>query len=312
MDAIVRTERLRQEYFDLLAVDDVDLAIEPGEIYGLVGPNGAGKTTLLRMMATTLEPTRGRVLFKGVDVSKDPLPMRRHMGFMPDFFQLYNDLTVIQTLEYFARAHKIKDMIVRIHEVLEIIGLEEKATTSVKGLSRGMTQRLGLGRAILHKPDLLLLDEPASGLDPLARRILFKALEAIHREGATIIISSHILGELSGLCTSVGIMHEGRFIETGKTAEVVKRIMPTRRIRLVVLDDVARAADMVAKLDHVSAVRVEDHRVDFSYEGDDAGLAEINRLLVQAECTVARLEEKETNLHEVYFAIADREGARAE
>ncbi|MFP4355062.1 MAG: ABC transporter ATP-binding protein [Phycisphaerae bacterium] len=312
MDAIVRTERLRQEYFDLLAVDDVDLAIEPGEIYGLVGPNGAGKTTLLRMMATTLEPTRGRVLFKGVDVSKDPLPMRRHMGFMPDFFQLYNDLTVIQTLEYFARAHKTKDMIVRIHEVLEIIGLEEKATTSVKGLSRGMTQRLGLGRAILHKPDLLLLDEPASGLDPLARRILFEALEAIHREGATIIISSHILGELSGLCTSVGIMHEGRFIETGKTAEVVKRIMPTRRIRLVVLDDVARAADMVAKLDHVSAVRVEDHRVDFSYEGDDAGLAEINRLLVQAECTVARLEEKETNLHEVYFAIADREGARAE
>ncbi len=312
MDAIVQLQQLRKEYYELVAVDDVDLAIDSGEIYGLVGPNGAGKTTLLRMVATTLDPTAGRVLFDGVDISKNPLPMRQHMGFMPDFFQLYNDLKVGETLSYFARAHGLPKRRARVDEVLEIIGLASKKHTFVKGLSRGMTQRLGLGRAILHKPRLLLLDEPASGLDPLARRVLFEALRRIHAEGATIVISSHILGELSGLCTAVGIMHEGRFLETGRTDEVVRRIMPTRRISVVVLDQVDAAAGAIEQFDSTANVHIEDGRVVFDYEGTDDGLAELNRLLIERGLAVARIEERETNLHEVYFTIADREGARAE
>ena len=311
MSAFLQVQALRKEYFELVAVDDVDLEIAAGEIYGMIGPNGAGKTTMLRMMATTLEPTSGRVLLEGRDVERHALWMRRAMGFMPDFFQLYGDLKVREVLEYFARAHDIPPprRRARVEEVLEIVQLAHKAETYVKGLSRGMTQRLGLGRAILHQPRLLLLDEPASGLDPLARRTLFAALRSAHAAGATIVISSHILGELSELCTSVGIMHNGRFLETGRTAEVVRRIMPARRMSLVALGSVEAVGRLLMGRPGVTNVRALDGRIEFDFDGDNEAIADINTALVTAGIRVALLQERETNLHEVYFAIAEREGA---
>ncbi len=310
---VIAVEALRKEYFEIVAVNDVDLSVPSGEIFGLIGPNGAGKTTMLRMIATTLEPTSGRILFEGRDIWRDPKAIRMKMGFMPDFFQLYGRLKVWELLTYFAKAHGISGgkLSARVNEVLTLIDLSEKRETFVKGLSRGMTQRLGLGRAILHHPSLLLLDEPASGLDPLARRRLFDVLREIHARGTTILISSHILGELSDLCTSVGIMHNGRFLETGSTDEIVRKIMPRRQISIRVVGPAEPARKIIAEFQGVGDLREENSQLQFSFDGDNEKLAELNGQLVRAGIAVALLEEKRTDLHELYFAIAERDADAA-
>jgi ABC-2 type transport system ATP-binding protein len=308
-------ESLRKEYYEVVAVRDVSLSVPEGEIFGLIGPNGAGKTTLLRMLGTTLEPTAGRAMLAGVDVWDHPTRVRGQIGFMPDFFQMYNRLTVRELLTYFGIAHRLsgRELRQRVDEVIDSAELREKRDSLVKGLSRGMTQRLGLARAIIHRPKVLLLDEPASGLDPLARRSLFAILRRANSEGATILISSHILGELSELCTSVGIMHRGRFLEAGRTDEILRKVVPRRRLALRVTAGAAQAAQALAGMPGVSEVKADGNRVEFSLEGDDAALAAINAALVAGGAGVALLEEIRTTLNELYFLIAERESdARSE
>jgi ABC-2 type transport system ATP-binding protein len=302
--------RLRKEYFEVVAVDDVDLEVHRGDIFGLIGPNGAGKTTLLRMLATALEPTAGRALFCGKDLWADPVAYRRVMGFMPDFFQLYDYLTTRETLLYFGLAHGMdrKARARRADEVLELIGLQEKAHSLAKGLSRGMVQRLGLGRALMHRPSLLLLDEPASGLDPLARKHLFDVLREVNTQGTTIAISSHILGELSDVCNSVGIMHKGKFLAAGETSEIVGRIMPKRRISLLLTTDPAAATPVLETFPAVSVEKIEGSRVRLLLEATDADLAQLNAALVAAGVGVALIEETRTGLTELYLAITEKEG----
>ena len=176
----------------------------------------------------------------------------------------------------------------------------------MRGLSRGMMQRLGLGRSILHRPKLLLLDEPASGLDPLARRDLFELLRQVHSEGTTVIISSHILGELSDLCTSVAIMHDGRFLEVGRTAEIIRKLMPKREITIQVVTPVEAAAKVLQEMPGVSDLSTTDSSLGFFFEGSQDALAGLNAALVRAKVGVALLEEKKTNLHDIYFKIAER------
>ncbi len=305
---IVTTSNLRKEYCELLAVDDVNLTIVRGELFGFIGPNGAGKTTTLRMLATTLEPTSGRIYFQGTDIWQCPTKVRRLIGFMPDFFKMYDNLKVGELLNYFGRAHGLEgaELRRRVEEVCSLIDLKEKQDTFVGGLSRGMTQRLCLGRVILHHPKLLLLDEPASGLDPLARKSLFDLLRQIHDGGTTIIISSHILGELSDLCTSVGIMHEGRVLETGRTDEIIKKIMPKRQITVQVTCDVEMATNLLANQPGVSEVKAVDSKVQFLFEGDNHKLAKLNASLVSANVGVSLMEEGKTSLHELHFAIMER------
>jgi len=308
VENIVTTSALRKEYFETVAVADIDLAIPPGQIFGLIGPNGAGKTTTLRMLATTLEPTSGTAYFQGLDVWKDPRSLRDRIGFMPDFFQMYGGLTVTELLRYFGIAHGLSgtELRRRVAEVLALIDLAEKADSPVKGLSRGMMQRLGFGRAILHRPKLLLLDEPASGLDPLARKRLFDLLLHVHEQGTTVIISSHILGELSEVCTSIGIMDHGRFLETGHTDRIVRKIMPKRQITVQLVTETAAAAKLLAEQTGVSDVKATGRSVQFLFDGEDAALAELNASLMRAGVAVALTEESRTSLHEVYFAIAQR------
>ena len=307
-DEIVVMQALRKEYYEVVAVDDVDLSLARGQIHGLIGPNGAGKTTLLRMLATTLEPPSGEILFEGVDIRRDPKAVRAKMGYMPDFFQMYDGLRVAELLAYFGIAHGLggRQLRDRVAEVIRLIGLEEKAHTPCKGLSRGMVQRLGLGRAIIHRPELVLLDEPASGLDPLARKNLFDLLERIHADGTTIIISSHILAELSDLCTSVIIMHEGRFLETGPTQEIIRKIMPTRQITLRLAGGAEAAGKVLSEHRSASALQSEPNQIRFGFDGSDAELAELNAALVRAGAGVALMEETRTSLHELYFAITER------
>ncbi|MBN1941740.1 MAG: ABC transporter ATP-binding protein [Phycisphaerae bacterium] len=308
-DSIIELRRLRKEYFNVVALADVDLSIPGGEIYGLIGPNGAGKTTLLRILATTLEPTAGCVLLEGKDLWDDPLAARRTTGFMPDFFQVYRDLTVREFLNFFALAHGLRggERTRRVADVIRLIGLEEKADALCKGLSRGMVQRLGLGRAILHKPRLLLLDEPASGLDPLARKRLFDVLQYVRSGGATIVISSHILAELSDLCTSVGIMDRGVFLEAGPTEQVIRRLLPRRKLQLRVLEgSQAAAVRFLEQRESVSELQTDTMLLRFDFEGDDETVADLLRDLIARNVRVVLFQESASSLHEAYLRIAER------
>ena len=215
---MIQLINLRKEFDDLVAVDDLNLTIPEGEIYGLIGPNGAGKTTTIRMTCGLLTPTLGRALVNGIDVAQDPEHAQQYIGYLSDFFAVYEDLKVWEYLDYFAHAYKMPeaDIPARITEVITQVGLEVKRDALIHGLSRGMKQRLGIARAIIHRPKVLLLDEPASGLDPKARLELRQLLRFLRDQGATILISSHILTELEGFCTSIGIMEKGRMVRSGR------------------------------------------------------------------------------------------------
>ena len=241
---MIQLTNLRKEFDDLLAVDNVSLTIPAGEIYGLIGPNGAGKTTTIRIAVGLLEPTGGEVRIAGVDVLHDPEQARRHIGYLSDFFSVYEDLKVWEYLDYFAHAYKMPahEIPARLNEVIAEAGLESKRDTLIHGLSRGMKQRLGIARAMIHRPKVLLLDEPASGLDPKARIELRNLLRATRDQGATILISSHILTELEGLCTSIGIMEKGRLVRSGKIEDVVSASAESRQIKLQWIGDSAQQA----------------------------------------------------------------------
>jgi len=214
---MIELMHLRKEYDALLAVDDVCLRVPQGEIFGLIGPNGAGKTTTIRMAAGLLAPTMGRAMVAGVDVAQEPERAQQYIGYLADFFALYEDLKVWEYLDYFAHAYKLPESEIssRINEVIAQVNLEIKHDEMIRGLSRGMKQRLGIARAIIHRPKVMLLDEPASGLDPKARLELRNLLRSLRDQGATILISSHILTELEGFCTSIGIMERGRLVRSG-------------------------------------------------------------------------------------------------
>ena len=228
---IVRTAALRREYGELVAVRDVNFSVPAGAVLALVGPNGAGKSTLLKMLAAVLEPTRGTAVVNGVDINEDPRGVHASVGFLPDFFGLYEDLTVGEYLGYFARAYRVpggrrENLITR---TLADVDLSGKAGAQVQALSRGMRQRLAIGRTLLHEPPLLLLDEPASGLDPESRHDLQKLFTRLSKAGKTLIVSSHILTELEDYCTHVAILREGVMVACGSLAEVRDSIVKKRQ-----------------------------------------------------------------------------------
>jgi ABC-2 type transport system ATP-binding protein len=214
---MIRLEKLRKEFDELVAVNDLEVVIPEGEIYGLIGPNGAGKTTTIRMACGLLEPTAGQVFISDVNVHEEPERAQQFIGYLSDFFSVYEDLKVWEYLDYFAHAYKLPEagLSGRIDEVIQQVNLEVKRDAMIKGLSRGMKQRLGIARAIIHRPKVLLLDEPASGLDPKARLDLRNLLRALGEQGTTILISSHILTELEGFCTSIGLMERGVMVRSG-------------------------------------------------------------------------------------------------
>ncbi|MGA9473690.1 MAG: ABC transporter ATP-binding protein [Terriglobales bacterium] len=248
---MIQITNLRKEFGDLIAVDNVTLTIPAGEIYGLIGPNGAGKTTTIRIACGLLEPTHGEVRIAGVDILHDPEQARRHIGYLSDFFSVYEDLKVWEYLDYFAHAYKMPapEIPARLTEGIAEAGLESKRDALIHGLSRGMRQRLGIARAMIHRPKVLLLDEPASGLDPKARIELRNLLRSVRDAGATILISSHILTELEGLCTSIGIMEKGRLVRSGTLEEVISTGAQSRVIRLQWVGDSAHRVQELLELE---------------------------------------------------------------
>src|SRR2546428_1328784 len=235
---MIKIQHVSKRYRNIDALKDFNLEIPSGAIYGLIGPNGAGKTTLIRILAALLTPTTGQVWFDNEEVGRAPALIQRKVGYMPDFFGVYPDLTAVEYLEFYAGIHAIsgKKRANTIKDLLELVDLSSKGEALVETLSRGMKQRLCLARALVHDPEVLLLDEPASGLDPRARVELRELLRTLQGMGKTVIISSHILLELAEMCTDVAIIQDGRLVASGDVEKVTRRMDGSRQLEIRVLD----------------------------------------------------------------------------
>jgi len=286
------------------AVDDVSFQIEPGSVFALVGPNGAGKTSTLRMLATLQPPTSGRLYIDGIDVVADPEGVRRKVGYLPDNFALYDHQTPVEYLEFFARLHGVSAALrrKRIDQLLEEFDLGEKRSSAIRMLSRGMRQRLGVAKTLIHDPKLVLLDEPASALDPGARLKLKEALLALKRRGLGVLISSHILPDLADLADAVGIMEGGRMVRTGSIAEVATTARGGQVVYALEVENVDKArrvfADFGPRLGHVE----EDGpgRLLVTLSGGDETVADLVDALALRGARIRHVAPRESALEAVY------------
>ena len=313
MTAIIEATGLVKRYDGTLAVGGVDLAIEEGEIFGLVGPNGAGKTTMLRMLATLLVPTSGDARVAGESVRRNPQAVRRVIGYMPDAFGVYDDMKVWEYLDFFGRCYGLgpaqrKRM---IGDLLELVDLASKRDAYVLTLSRGMQQRLCLAHALVHDPKVLLLDEPASGLDPRARVELRELLRELRNLGKTIVISSHILPELEELCTSVAIVDRGRVLASGTIAEIGQKLRIGEVLRVRVLGgDVsveAARAWFAGRPDVASATLDFSGQIEIGFRGDETRAAGLLAAAVAAKIAIASYAPAATDLQELFLQVTDRD-----
>jgi ABC-2 type transport system ATP-binding protein len=309
MTEIVRTSGLVKRYDGTLAVAGVDLAVDAGEIFGLVGPNGAGKTTTLRILATLLRPSAGTAEIAGMSVTRNPDGVRRVLGFMPDVFGVYDDMKVWEYLDFFARCYGMDAPSRRrvIADLLELVDLAHKRDAYVQTLSRGMQQRLCLAHALVHDPQVLLLDEPASGLDPRARVELRELLRELRDLGKTILISSHILPELEELCTSVAIVDQGQVLAQGRVADIERRLRfgAVLRVRLLLDGDALEAAR--ARFDRdpdvATAVLLEDGTIELGFRGDDAASARLLAESVADGLPIVSFARAASDLEELFLQV---------
>ena len=303
---LLEISELRVDYEDTNAVDDVSFTVEAGMVYGLIGPNGAGKTSIIRVIATLLEPTYGTVRVAGHNVVDAPLEALPRIGFMPDFPPVYEDLTVREFLDLFASAYGLPkgERRPRIDSLLEQVQLAEKAESPAGALSRGMKQRLFLAKTLLHDPDVLLLDEPASGLDPRARMDLRDVIVNLGKAGKAVLVSSHILSEMADFCNSVGIMEQGRMVVTGRIQDILRTMRPARSlaVKLLAADD--RIGEHLAALPGVQSVATDGAKVTFDVEGEPEVVADILRSLVTAGFGVVDFHEREGNLQDIFLSVS--------
>jgi ABC-2 type transport system ATP-binding protein len=313
MTAIIAAYGLVKRYDRTVAVAGIDLEIAEGEIFGLVGPNGAGKTTTLRMLATLLMPTAGDAEVAGASIRRNPNEVRRVIGYMPDVFGVYDDMKVWEYLDFFARCYGIPPARRRqmIGDLLDLVDLASKRDTYVQGLSRGMQQRLCLAHALVHDPKVLLLDEPASGLDPRARVELRELLRELRTLGKTILISSHILPELEELCTSVAIVDRGQVLAQGRVSDIERRLRSGAVLRVRVLAEgealEAARAHFQADPEVASAVFLDDGTIELGFRGDDAAAARLLRDAVGAGLQIATFSRAASDLEELFLQVTARD-----
>jgi ABC-2 type transport system ATP-binding protein len=276
----------------------------------LIGPNGAGKTTTIRMTCGLLEPTQGEVRVAGVDVLREPERAQGYIGYLSDFFSVYDDLKVWEYLDYFAHAYKMPELEIagRVEEVIAQSGLPAKRDSLIRGLSRGMKQRLGIARAIIHRPRILVLDEPASGLDPKARVELRNLLRSLRDGGATILISSHILTEMEGFCTSLGIMEKGRLVHSGRLEEVIAAGSQSRAIRVQWLGDGgAGLQSLLSTFADVSEVKLGATHGEFRFSGSDDELSQVLARCATAGIRLLSFVEVKQTVEEMYMKLSSHE-----
>ncbi len=333
----IETRGLTRHYGKLAAVQDLNLSIPQGSLFGLIGPNGAGKTTTLRMLAGLLDPTSGEIIVNGTVASagrgfhvlqRNQADLRRQIGYMPDFFGVYEDLVVWEYLDFFARCYNLpaKRRAQVIDELLDLVDLTEKRDAYVHTLSRGMRQRLCLAHAMVHDPQVLLLDEPASGLDPRARVEMRELLRELGAMGKTVVLSSHILAELAELCDSIGIIERGHLIVSGRLEDVRARVQAGKKLRIRVLSDVTSFEALLHDQPGVGqiypveeangngnhtegqeAAEARDLEVDFS--GDESAVADLLETLIAHKTRIASFSETNTGLEEVFLRLTKGEVA---
>jgi ABC-2 type transport system ATP-binding protein len=321
MNAIA-TRNLTRRFGKLEAVENLSLQVPAGSLYGLIGPNGAGKTTTLRMLAGLLEPTAGEIRINGLALRKYWREIQWQIGFMPDFFGVYEDLLVWEYLDFFARCYKLTPQrrSQSINELLELVDLSEKRESYVHTLSRGMRQRLCLAHALIHDPQILLLDEPASGLDPRARVEMRELLRELRSMGKTILLSSHILTELAELCDSVAILEHGRLVASGSLEEIHQKVAGQRLLRLQILSDWTQAEAVLSAQPGIHQIYSSSEesplspagkmlQVDLEFEGDASSAADLLESLVQAGVRISSFSEVTNNLEEAFLRLTKGEVA---
>jgi ABC-2 type transport system ATP-binding protein len=309
----VETRHLSRQYGKLHAVQDLNLSIPQGSLFGLIGPNGAGKTTTLRMLAGLLAPSSGEILIAGELVRKDGGDLQRRIGYMPDFYGVYEDMMVWEYLDFFARCHGLPPERRKqvVNELLELVDLSEKRDAYVQTLSRGMRQRLCLAHAMVHEPDVLLLDEPASGLDPRARVEMRELLRELGAMGKTIVLSSHILVELAELCDSIAIIEKGKVVTSGLLTEIRSQAQLAKRIRMRLLSPVEDAMRTLSAYLGVGPVEplAEGGGLEFDFAGDDEAAAGLLEHLVVEKVRPVTFEEIHTGLEELFLQLTKGEVA---
>lgn len=294
-----------KRYGDFTAVDSLNLRIGAGELFGFIGPNGAGKSTTIRFLTTLLKATHGDGVVAGHSVTRDPLGVRRVVGYMPDNFGVYDGMKVWEFLDFFAVAYQIPRSRRKqvIGDVLELLDLTHKRDDFVNGLSRGMKQRLCLAKTLVHDPPVLILDEPSSGLDPRAR-LEFKALlKELRRMGKTILISSHILSELADCCTSIGIIERGQLLMHGPIEEVYRRIRRNRLVEIKFIDGMDVGLSVIRSLPETRNVQVEDHRITVELDADDGQVANLLDQLTRQKVRLRSFADKDPTLEDVFMLV---------
>lgn len=303
--SILQIENLTKTYGTLTAVRDLNLSLQRGDIMGFVGPNGAGKTTTIKIAATLLEPTSGTVRVDGLDVLESPMEVRRKIGYMPDFFGVYDDLKVWEYMDFFAAAYRLPKAERRqaAADVLELTDLSGKRDAYVESLSRGMKQRLCLAKTLLHDPELLILDEPASGLDPRARIELKEILRDLREMGKTILVSSHILPELADFCDHVAVLEAGRLVVAGSVSDIIAATQAHRTFHVRLVDRQEQALEMLQRLPGVLTAGQSDGSIEVSYGGESGQEHGMVSELVKAGYEVLAFVPEQMDLEDVFMKV---------
>jgi ABC-2 type transport system ATP-binding protein len=309
---VIESHDLTKKYGDMFAIKSIELKLDHGDLFGFIGPNGAGKTTTMRIIATLLNPTWGEAYVCGNSIYTKPKEIRRLVGYMPDFFGVYDDMTVIEYLEFFAAAYRIQGPArrKRCDEMLEIVDLDFKRDAYANTLSRGQTQRLGLARTLLHDPQVLLLDEPLSGLDPRARIEMRGVLRRLGKMGKTIIVSSHILPEMADICNKVGIIDRGVLSVNAEVSEVMKQVRQCTVLFIAVRDDLDSAAKLLEQHPVVDKVEVRDGQAIVTLKAGIEDYSDLPTQLIQAGQKLTLFREEEINLESAFMALTKGTGAK--
>lgn len=294
-----------KDYGEFTAVESITMKIEAGELFGFIGPNGAGKSTSIRFLATLLKSTRGDGSVNGFSVNKNPMDVRRSIGYMPDDFGVYDGMKVWEFLDFFAVAYKIgrtqrKQV---IGDVLELLDLTHKRDDYVNGLSRGMKQRLCLAKTLVHDPPVLILDEPTSGLDPRARIDVKALLKELKRMGKTILISSHILSELADCCSSIGIIERGQLLMHGPIESVYRKIRRNRIVEVRFIENQELGVSILRSDPTMRGIDIDGDRATAEFETDDAGLSALMERLVHAGVKMKSFQDKDPTLEDVFMLV---------
>ena len=302
---MIKTVALTKKYGDSYAIRDIDLDLAAGDLFGFIGPNGAGKTTTMKILATLLNPTEGEAYVCGHSIYKDPREIRRLVGYMPDFFGVYDDMKVIEYLEFFAAAYRIRGAKRRqvCDEKLDLVDLDFKRDAYANTLSRGQTQRLGLARVLLHEPQVLLLDEPLSGLDPRARIEMRAVMRRLGQAGKTIMVSSHILPELADMCNKVGVIDRGVMTVNASVADVMKQVRQRVVLHIAVTGDQDAASRRLQTHEIVDDVTQKNGHIVVTLKAGIEEYADLSPLLVQSGHKIRLFREEEVNLESAFMAL---------